>query len=829
VGTRFQWLMTETMVVNAIPLLEDLRHYAAPTWLWDAGRKRIVWANAAGIAAFDCETLFDLIDRPFDSKEPGVEAIAALGARMTRGDSEEVQLVFPSTGSQEPFLGRAYLHPLADGRPGLLVVIDLPAQPEPAVEELAPLPADNQAQFLLEALPHGAAICDSELLIIARNGQLGATFDQRATASLETLLANPDRFNRLQQRAQLNAVVGSIESIPTINGLREFRLTLNTIAGRDEAHRLLLLEDITERRKLERELSERADTQAPPKTTFSSPDQVFAEIGRQLTNKLATPAPVATVLPDVAPTPTPAKASTRVAEDTAVIPEAVRAALEQANAGIAICQQGKPVYITRKALGLLGLSTRADAAEHEPFWDALKDVKSGATQFVVSPSGKRLSVSHMPMPWQNGRADQFSFRDAPADVAAEEPPAPVASKAEVIEAEPAAVEAAAKPVMTAPSSVSSDHGLQQELKSILDVVSDGIITLSETGEILSFSAGAEAIFGARSTEAVGQQMTEFLAQDSRKVWRDYFRSLSGPGLGTVFNDGREMMAKHAQGGPHPLFVSVSRLQAPGSKAAYCAVVRDITPWKKTERELTEAKEKAEQANRRKSDFIAHISHELRTPLNAILGFSDVMRSERLGSFGNSKYLAYANDIHMSGTHLLAIVNDLLDLARVEAGKLELNFTAVSLEDVADYVVRMTREDAAAAHVIVRRSVPQGLPRVVGDLKSLRQVLLNLVSNAIKFTDAGGEVLISASAEQNGAVALRVKDNGVGMTADALEAALKPFGRVEDADRPRPGTGLGLPLTKSLVEANRAKLDLHSEPGRGTLAEIIFPGPRVLAE
>jgi signal transduction histidine kinase len=179
--------------------------------------------------------------------------------------------------------------------------------------------------------------------------------------------------------------------------------------------------------------------------------------------------------------------------------------------------------------------------------------------------------------------------------------------------------------------------------------------------------------------------------------------------------------------------------------------------------------------------------------------------------------------------LLAIINDLLDLAKVEAGKLELNFTAVSLEETADYVLRMTREDAAAARVIVRRAVPAGLPRVVGDAKSLRQVLLNLVSNAIKFTDAGGEVLISAGLEANGAVTLRVKDTGVGMSAEELANALQPFGRVEDASRPRQGTGLGLPLTKSLVEANRARFDLQSEPGHGTLAEIVFPGPRVLAE
>jgi signal transduction histidine kinase len=297
----------------------------------------------------------------------------------------------------------------------------------------------------------------------------------------------------------------------------------------------------------------------------------------------------------------------------------------------------------------------------------------------------------------------------------------------------------------------------------------------------------------------------------------------------VFNDGREVTAQVSQGGTVPLFLTIGRLQATRSQAAFCAVVRDITQWKKTESELREAKERAEATSRQKSEFLASVSHELRTPLNAIMGFSEVMRLGRFGEIDNEKYRGYVQDIHASGAHLLSLINDLLDLSKVEAGKLELNFTAVSLGDVTDYVLKMLQEQATSARVVLRKSMPADLPNVVADLRSMRQALMNLVSNAIKFTDAGGQVVVSAQLTGAGELKLRIKDTGIGMDEDQLRGALEPFGRVITEGREVQGTGLGLPLTKALVEANRARLSMSSEPRKGTLAEVIFPTTRVLAE
>jgi signal transduction histidine kinase len=206
-----------------------------------------------------------------------------------------------------------------------------------------------------------------------------------------------------------------------------------------------------------------------------------------------------------------------------------------------------------------------------------------------------------------------------------------------------------------------------------------------------------------------------------------------------------------------------------------------------------------------------------------------MRLARFGEIENEKYRGYVNDIHSSGSHLLSLINDLLDLSKVEAGKLELNFTSVNLGDVIDHAMKMLQEQATTARVVLRKSWAPGMPNVVADLRSMRQIMLNLLSNAIKFTDPGGQVIVSGQLTDAGELKLRVKDTGIGMTPDQLRDALEPFQRVATEGRDVEGTGLGLPLTKALAEANRTAFAITSEPRKGTMAEITFPTTRVLAE
>jgi signal transduction histidine kinase len=265
-------------------------------------------------------------------------------------------------------------------------------------------------------------------------------------------------------------------------------------------------------------------------------------------------------------------------------------------------------------------------------------------------------------------------------------------------------------------------------------------------------------------------------------------------------------------------------------SGFCAVVRDITQWKRAEEELTQARAQAERASSQKTDFLARVSHEIRTPLNAIIGFSELMLDEKFGPIGNDRYRDYLRDINRSGNHVLDLVNDLLDISKIEAGQQEMSYEAVSLNDTLAETVAMMQPSANRERVIIRSSFASRLPEVVADLRSVRQIALNLLSNAIRYTPAGGQVIVSTAYEASGDVVMRVRDTGIGMTQAEIEQALKPFKQINALKRARgDGTGLGLPLTKAMVEANRARFMINSTPGEGTLVEVSFPSTRVLAD
>ena len=379
----------------------------------------------------------------------------------------------------------------------------------------------------------------------------------------------------------------------------------------------------------------------------------------------------------------------------------------------------------------------------------------------------------------------------------------------------------------AEASPPSQESRVHELEAILDTATDGVIVLNETGRILSLNRSAEALFGYDEQAVAGDAITVLLAPESHMVALDYLESLRSPGVRSLLNDGREVMGRERQGGSIPLFMTMGRL-GDGPDRRFCAVLRDITAFKRAEGELIGAKHAAEEASAQKSDLLAKISHEIRTPLNAILGFAEVMLEERFGAIGNDRYKEYLKDVHASGSHVISLVNDLLDLAKIEAGRLELSFTGVSLNELVSSCVTLLQPQAARDRIVMRMSFAPKLPPVVADERSMRQIVLNLVSNAIKFTDAGGQVIVSTAMTDRGEVAFRVRDTGIGMSPEEVEAALEPFRQLATS-RKRGGTGLGLPLTKALVEANRGALQIASQPSEGTLVEVIFPPTRVLAE
>ncbi|HXZ00608.1 MAG TPA: PAS-domain containing protein [Stellaceae bacterium] len=255
---------------------------------------------------------------------------------------------------------------------------------------------------------------------------------------------------------------------------------------------------------------------------------------------------------------------------------------------------------------------------------------------------------------------------------------------------------------------------------------------------------------------------------------------------------------------------------------------DITERKRVEGDLRRAKDEAELASRSKTEFLANMSHELRTPLNAIIGFSDILMGQIFGPLGDTRYGDYARDIRDSGLHLLNLINDVLDVSKVEFGKVELIEETVDVAAVVESCARLMRDRADTAGIRLVQELPPGLPQLQADSRRLKQILLNLLSNAVKFTPSGGRVTIRAGQHATDGFRLTVEDTGIGIAQQDLEKAMRPFGQIDSRlARKYQGTGLGLPLARSMAELHGGKLELDSAPGQGTIATIWLPPSRIL--
>jgi len=380
---------------------------------------------------------------------------------------------------------------------------------------------------------------------------------------------------------------------------------------------------------------------------------------------------------------------------------------------------------------------------------------------------------------------------------------------------------------TAEASLRRVEQENSELRAVLDTATDGVLVLDRAGRVLSANRSAEALFGYEAADFANLTFGELFAPESRRAVLDYLNRIAGGAAAGILEAGREAIGRVRRGGLVPLYLTLGRIED-GEKI--CAVLRDVTAWKRTEEELINARQLAERASTAKSEFLAKISHEIRTPLNAIIGFSEVMMDERFGPVGNERYRQYLKDIHTSGGHLISLLNDLLDLSKIEAGKLELTFVSVNLNDLVQQCVAIMQQQANRERVIIRTSLPASLPQIVADARSVRQIALNLLSNSIKFTGAGGQVIVSTTITDDHEVVLRVRDTGVGMSEKELQTALEPFRQLATSVRwGSSGTGLGLPITKALTEANHARFRITSQVDSGTLVEVAFPAPRVLAQ
>jgi signal transduction histidine kinase len=244
--------------------------------------------------------------------------------------------------------------------------------------------------------------------------------------------------------------------------------------------------------------------------------------------------------------------------------------------------------------------------------------------------------------------------------------------------------------------------------------------------------------------------------------------------------------------------------------------------------LGQARDRAEAADRAKSEFLAMMSHELRTPLNAVIGFSEIMKTEALGPIGSTKYREFADDIYTSGHHLLELINDILDLSKIESGKTRLREEEIQIAELIDSTVMLVRDSARRNSIEIELDCAPDLPDIFADRRKLKQILANLLSNGIKFTPAGGRISLKVRRGTHNGHVFQFADTGIGIAPEDIPKALAPFQQIDSKlGRMHEGTGLGLPLTKALVELHGGALEIESEVGVGTTVTLHFPNTRAI--
>ena len=364
----------------------------------------------------------------------------------------------------------------------------------------------------------------------------------------------------------------------------------------------------------------------------------------------------------------------------------------------------------------------------------------------------------------------------------------------------------------------------RQIAAILDGAADAILVFGADGAILRANAAAGRLLGRAEAELVGRSL------DRDAGLRPVAAGEVRPALASLAERPGEapplFTVRGADGTDLTLEAAVSVVEAAGGRL-FTAVLRDVSARERTERTLRQAVEAAEAASRAKSAFLASMSHELRTPLNAILGFSELIQKPE--PWAQERAAEFAGDIHRSGEHLLDLINGLLDMARIEAGRMELRESVFAIPDLVAEVARVFQASGQAQGLAIEATVEEALPRLHADRRALRQMLLNLVGNAVKFTPAGGRVALSAR-RGGGWLALAVADDGIGIAEEKIPQLAQPFTQIANVlTRTHEGTGMGLYVTRSLAELHGGRMEIRSRLGEGTTVTLLLPATRLVEE
>lgn len=366
---------------------------------------------------------------------------------------------------------------------------------------------------------------------------------------------------------------------------------------------------------------------------------------------------------------------------------------------------------------------------------------------------------------------------------------------------------------------------EQRHRAMLATCNDGILVAeADSGLIVEANDRAAEMFGCRVEDLIGMHQSELHPPAERDGYTRIFREHLEAGRILVPN----AAIQRRDGRVLPVEITARPMVIDG-KQMMVGFFRDITHRKRHERLLIEARQEAEEASAAKSEFLASVSHELRTPLNGIIGLSDLIQSEVYGEIGNDRYREYLGDIKRAGEHLLAMINEVLDLSRIEAGRFELNEEDIDVADIADECTRNIRNLITEAGIHVETDL-RAMPELRADRRAVYQMLLNLISNAVKYTPADGRIAIDGGPTPDGGAIITVTDEGPGIEPERLAEITTPFNANGDLFiRNQPNVGLGLAITKELIERHGGRLEIASEPGEGTRISLVFPASRNLSE
>lgn len=573
------------------------------------------------------------------------------------------------------------------------------------------------------------------------------------------------------------------------------------------------------------------DTRSPTLTPVEN--SAFNELARQLSERLErdretiaaeTSEPLATAMTSEPPMPEP-EAPQRPAEWLSEpTPPARghstrdRALLDLLPTGILIYRLDRLLYANPAFLARMGYADLSaledagglDALYVEPGVSAASSTSQAGTPVTISAA---VANGEAPLATTEAHLHTIDWNglSAHALICALPQAAPVVAATAIAES------LATTPVAPEPELEAGDAEAE-DLAAILDTTAEGIVMFDAEGNIYACNRSAEALFGHDGEALLQTNLLTLFAPESQQIVIDYLDSLKNQDISSLLDHGREVLGREKNGGVIPLAMIMGRTRPDGPN--FFAVFRDLSQSKQGESELTRARHLVNGAANAKADMLARISHEIRTPLNAIIGFAEVMISERFGTLGNERYGEYMKDIRASGERVITIIDDLLELSRIETGKLDLNFANLNLNDLVEACVVVMQPQANRERIIIRTSLAHALPQVSVDARAMRQVAMNLISNSIRLATAGGQVIVSTALTDRGEVALRIRDTGHGLSEREVAAAMEPFRTPPPGDA-SDSSALSLSLTKALVEANRARFNIKSTANTGTLIEVVF--------